>query len=860
MGAVYHAHQSQPIRREVALKIIKPGMDSRQVIARFESERQALAMMDHPNIARVFDAGTSEGGRPYFAMELVDGVPITRYCDSRRLTLRQRIELFVPVCQAIQHAHQKGIIHRDIKPSNVLVAQHEGKPVPKVIDFGLAKALGHELSDATMVTNLGTVVGTLEYMSPEQADIGRHDIDTRSDVYSLGALLYELLTGTPPLVYDRAANTSYVEVLQQIREEEPAPPSARLRSSATLVETAAKRQSDPGRLPKLLDRELDWVVMKALEKDRTRRYETVNGLTRDLERYLEGEPVEAGPPSATYRARKFLQKHRLWLATAAAFLALLIAGVVVSSWMAVRASRAEQVARAVNDFLQGDLLAQASPNKQAVGTQPDPEIKVRTLLDRAAARIAGKFDANPRVEAAIRATIGDSYRGLGLYPQALEHFQRALELDRRALGNEHPDTLAVARSLGDAYFFAGKYAQAEAVLAPMVAASRRVLGTANSQTRDAMSTLGKVYVWEAKYDLARPLLTEDLEIQRRMLGADHALTLDIMSNLARLYYVQGNVAEAERLLKEVLEGRRRTVGPDHPFTLTSLNNLAVLYQEQYRFADAEPLLLQVLEASRRVRGPEHPDTLNAMQNLATLYTDSGRLAEAEPLYLKVLESGRRTMGAEHPKMLTVMRNLATLYNTEKKFSQAVPLIEEAVETSRRVLGPEHPETLVDLYVQAVVYREEGRYAAAEPLLAQVLEAQRRVIGPKNARTANTLDVLGLVRLAQKKYAEAEAVLRECDAVRTQSMPGDFRLYATEAALGASLAGQAKHAEAEALLIPAYEAMKERQGKTAAANRRRLIQAGEWIIQLYEKSGQAGKVVEWTQNLQQIKLAINSRFP
>src|ERR1700682_3721849 len=352
MGVVYYAQQSQPIRRDVALKIIKPGMDSKQVIARFESERQALAMMDHPNIASVFDTGTTPAGLPYFAMELVDGLSITQYSDSKRLTIRERIELFIPVCQAIQHAHQKGIIHRDIKPSNVLVKQQESQAVPKVIDFGLAKALGAQLSNATMHTNLGTVVGTLDYMSPEQAELGRHDIDTRSDVYSLGAVLYQLLAGATPLEHERLGKAAYLEALQRIRQEETVPPSARLRRSATSPEIAVQRRSDPARLPKLLEGELDWIAMKALEKDRARRYETVNGLARDLQRYLDGEPVEAGPPSASYRMRKFVRKHRVWLATASAFTALLVASAVVSSWMAVRAKRAEQEARAVNDFLQ----------------------------------------------------------------------------------------------------------------------------------------------------------------------------------------------------------------------------------------------------------------------------------------------------------------------------------------------------------------------------------------------------------------------------------------------------------------------------------------------------------------------------
>lgn len=344
MGVVYHAQQVSPIRREVALKIIKPGMDSKQVIARFESERQALALMDHANIARVFDAGTTAAGLPYFVMELVDGIPITRYCDSKRLTVSERIDLFLSVYRAIQHAHQKGIIHRDIKPSNVLVMEQDGKPVAKVIDFGLAKARGHRLSDATMMTNIGTVVGTLEYMSPEQAELSRQDVDTRSNIYSLGVVLYELMTGTTPLEREYLMKAAYLEVLRSIRVEEPATPSARARRTATSAEAATHRRTDAAHLPKLLHGELDWITMKALDKDRTRRYETVSGLARQLERYLSGEPVEVGPPSATYRLMKMARKLRVALGTAAAFLALLGSAAIFSTGEAIRARRAEQAA------------------------------------------------------------------------------------------------------------------------------------------------------------------------------------------------------------------------------------------------------------------------------------------------------------------------------------------------------------------------------------------------------------------------------------------------------------------------------------------------------------------------------------
>ena len=341
MGTVYMAEQMHPVKRTVALKLIKAGMDSRQVLARFGAERQALALMDHPNIAKVFDAGTTDNGRPYFVMELVKGIPITRFCDERRLTLRERLELTIPVCQAVQHAHQKGIIHRDLKPSNVLIALYDGTPVPKVIDFGVAKAAGPPLTDQTLYTEFGAVVGTLEYMSPEQAELNQLDIDTRSDIYSLGVLLYELLTGSTPLERKQLKEVLFLEILRVIREEESPRPSTRLSTTEELASIAACRHVEPRKLSGLVRGELDWIVMKALEKDRKRRYETASGLAADLRRYLDDEPVEACPPSARYKLSKFLRRYRLPLRVATAFVLLLLLGTAVSTWLAVRA----QVAR-----------------------------------------------------------------------------------------------------------------------------------------------------------------------------------------------------------------------------------------------------------------------------------------------------------------------------------------------------------------------------------------------------------------------------------------------------------------------------------------------------------------------------------
>jgi serine/threonine protein kinase len=703
MGVVYLAEQDEPVRRRVALKVIRPGMDTDQVLARFEAERQALEVMDHPNVARVLDAGATDSGRPYFVMELVPGIPITRYCDEARLTPRQRLEVFIPVCKAIQHAHQKGIIHRDIKPSNVLITEVDGRPVPKVIDFGVAKATDARPAERTLLTRLGVVVGTPEYMSPEQAQPDNLDIDTRSDIYSLGVLLYELLTGTTPLDRKRLKQAAILELLRVVREEEPPRPSTRLSGTEELPSIAASRGLEPRRLTGLVRGELDWIVMRALEKDRSRRYETAAALAADVERYCSGEPVEAGPPSAWYRLRKSAQRHRAALTTAGFVAVALIAGTAVSLWQAsvarrqaTRASLAraqalsernrareaeaeaakqrdaalkakrnadEQaaIAGATSKFLLEDLLQSANMYKQdAAGATPDPDITVRTLLDRASEQVGVAFADQPAVEAAIRHTLGDTYRALGLYAKAKPHLERAVELRRRALGHGHPDTLASQSQLGGYYWYMGELAEAERLFRGAWDASRKTLGPENLHTLAYQNNLAGVYRAQRRLAEAEPLLRRALEGRRRAQGPEHPEVLDSQNALAQVYHAQGRLAEAESLLHDALEISRRVHGPDHPATLTTRNNLATVYLTRGERAPAERLLRENLAAARRVLGPDHPDTLVFQSNLARSYELQGKLADAEPLARDTLDVARRVLGPGHPNVVTFEARLARL--------------------------------------------------------------------------------------------------------------------------------------------------------------------------------------------------------
>ena len=635
MGSVYVAEQTEPVRRKVALKIIKPGMDSREVISRFEAEQQALALMDHPNIARVLDAGTTDNGLPYFVMELVKGVPITEHCDLHRLGVRERFELFLQVCHAVQHAHQKGIIHRDLKPSNVIVAVHDGEPVVKVIDFGVAKAIGQQLGGSTIYTAIGQMVGTPLYMSPEQSGQNSFDIDTRSDIYSLGVLLYELLTGNTPFDRETLKQACFDEIRRMIRDVDPQRPSDRLSTlnAIQLSTIADRRQMDPRVLRQQVRGELDWIVMKALEKDRNRRYESACAFAADVQHYLNDEPVEACPPTVSYRLRKFAHRNRQLLITAGTLAAVLVATTLLSVWQAVQSRLAERraetaqtqaeadraqaqedrerarlaerkaaseasIARSVNEFLQVDLLRLADPSQQLQArSNPDLNLTVKQAVDRAAAKVGTRFEDQPLVEAAIQETVGNAYRGVGEYQLAVGHLERAVALRREHLGLSHRDTLGSVESLAAGYIDAKRLPEAIALHAEALELFKATFGPDGPNTYNLIWSYARANRAAGKLDEAERLLRLNIETQRKNNSTTRLSISYSIGWLCRILLEQKKYSAAEPFAREILSIYESEV-PDlwHRFVAMSLLGGSLLGQQKY--SEAEPLLLQAYDELR----------------------------------------------------------------------------------------------------------------------------------------------------------------------------------------------------------------------------------------------------------------------
>jgi len=632
MGIVYRAGQEHPITRDVALKIIKPGMDSARVIARFEAERQALALLDHPNIAHVYDAGAAENGRPYFVMEYVEGVSITEHCDRHRLTIEDRLNLFLQVCHAVQHAHQKGIIHRDIKPSNILISFQEDQAVPKIIDFGVAKAVDQPLTEKTLFTEQGQLFGTPEYMSPEQADMANEDIDTRSDVYSLGVLLYTLLTGALPFDSDTLREGGIDHIRKVIRETDPKTPSTRLTNLGERAERVAEsRRTEVGALAKCLHKELEWIPLKAMRKERLERYQSASELADDIENYLKGAALIAGPPSTVYRLTKFVRRNRVLVAAVAAVLVVLVGGIVVSMVFAIGQARAraeaeqqETVARAVTDYVTNDLLQGTSPD----GTG-GRELTSRLLLDTASENIQRRLGDKPLVEAAVRSRLGSIYRRLGEFDAAEQHLKRALHIQQKHLDPEHLDTLETTHRLIRLYTSQERYRKAEPLAIKTYEIRRRLLGDEHRATLASHQDLAWVYRGLGQYDKAEPLHVENLKMTRWVLGEECVQTTSAMKGLGILYRLQGRYDEAVELLAEALDIDRRVCGEESPFTLSSAFWLAIAYTDQGRYGNAEDLLIEVVNGRTRLHGESHPRTLSAINELIKLYEAWNKPEKAE---------------------------------------------------------------------------------------------------------------------------------------------------------------------------------------------------------------------------------------
>jgi non-specific serine/threonine protein kinase/serine/threonine-protein kinase len=814
MGEVWLAEQEEPVRRQVALKMIKAGADNREATARFGSERQALALMNHPAIARVFDAGATPDGAPYLAMEYFPGVPITAFCDNNRLSIRERLELFMMACDGVQHAHQKAIIHRDLKPSNILVSYAGSCPVLKVIDFGVAKALTVKLTDNTMFTRAGFMIGTPEYMSPEQAGTSNDpwvnpDVDTRTDVYSLGVVLYRLLTGSAPL---DLRNISFEEFFRRLRSEESVRPSEKIRmqESNALAETARARAADPGALIKQTRGDLDAIALKALAKSPSHRYHSPSDLAADIARYLRNEAVLAVPPSAAYRAARFARRHRGAISAIGAFLMVLIAAAGISLTQTVRANREAEaarreaaVARAVSDFLRDDLLAQASISTQSEQhNKPDPDLTVRTALDRAAARIGGKFNQQPEVEASIRDTIGHTYLDLGLYPEAKRQLGRARELHRQVLGEKNQKTLESTTGVGRVAFRQGDYPAAEKIHSGTLAVQRLVLGIEHPDTLESMNDLADVYIAEGKYSEAEELLNQTIAIRQRVMGLENRETLGAMNDLANVYAARGSFAEAEGLYRQVLEIATRVLGPEHPWTLSTMNNLAAVANQRGNYAEAEAFSVKGAGIANRVLGPDSPETLALMMNLADTYRDQGAFVQAEAVYKRTLEALRREFGPSHPD---------------------IPLARAAL---------------------ASLYQRQGRYALAEITAAQVLAEYRSSSGPVDGDTMDSATDLALAAYSQGKYSKSLALAGEALDFDRNKRADDWQRFRAESIAGASLAGLKKFAEAEPLLLEGYRGMLERKDRIAVPDRYHVDLAREWIVGLYRAWGKPGMAEGW----------------
>lgn len=761
MGTVYEAEQEAP-RRTVALKVIRAGVASTSQLRRFDYEAQILGKLDHPGIATVFEAGTFDTGagpQPFFAMEMVKGRSLTEHANDMKLGTRERLKLLARIAEAVQHAHQKGVIHRDLKPGNILVTD-DGQV--KILDFGVARATDADIQTSTLQTDIGQLIGTVPYMSPEQAAGDPDELDTRSDVYALGVVAYELLAGRLP--YDLGRKLIH-EAVRVIREDDPTPLSS---------------------INRVFRGDVEIIIGKALQKEKDRRYQSASAFAGDINRYLNDEPIIARRPSKWYQLSKFSRRNKAIVVGAVAVLIVSIIGTIVSISFAIgeaeqrklaeqreeetkaalelaeekkaEASLQAENAREINNFLTEDLLAAVAPSAES-GKGKD--VLMRDVLDVASEKIreasqpGGRFIDKSLIEASIRMSLGNTYHLLGEYSAAEPHLERALQLREHELGEENPNTLGSIHQLALLYRKQGEFNKAEPLAIRVLDIRKRVLGDEHLHTLRSMNNLAALYYMQGQLDKATHILTDILEIRKRVLGEEHPNTLDSMNNLAILYYRQGQYNKAEPLYINSINLSERVLGREHPSTLLSTINLALLYQDQGYFEKSEVLYKQVLESQKRVLGNEHPDTLLSMSNIALLYEKQGRYSEAIPLNIKTLEIRTQTLGEKHPDTILSMSNLAVLYAKQGSTDEAESLFSIALELSIQVLGEEHPDTLRTMNNQATMFMEQGRFEDAESQFLKTIEIRQRVLGEKHPDTL--LSQCGLAELYQVQKRDKRAV-------------------------------------------------------------------------------------------------------
>jgi tetratricopeptide (TPR) repeat protein/predicted Ser/Thr protein kinase len=774
MGVVFEAEQAHP-RRIVALKIIRPGLMSRSSMKRFQQESELLGRLQHPGIAQVFEAGTVPtdfGEQPFFAMEFIQGRPLTEYADQVGLGTRRRLELMARVCDAVQYAHEKGVIHRDLKPDNILVP-HESPDQPKILDFGVARNMETNGGPSTSRTETGQLLGTLSYMSPEQITASPGTLDIRSDVYSLGVVLFELLGGRLP--YDLTGR-SLPEAGRVIREQEP--------SRLSLIDEAFRG-------------DVESIVAKALEKEPSRRYSTAAELAADIRRFLKDEPIRARPAGTLYQLRKFTKRHKGLVGAAATVLATLLIAVIATSMALFRAKRAEALAvqrldlsqrarahsAAVTRFLQ-DMLASVDP-----GVSRGRDVTVREVLEQAVRQLESKKLADqPDIEAELRSTIGHTYLSLGLFGEAEPHLRTALE-NRRAA--QPPDNPKIIESMG---------------------------------------RLALLHDRRAEWDAAEALYLEALDLARKLHGEEHVEVASLFQNLAATRRARGDLDAAIPMYEASLAMRQRLLGPDHLDVAQSLNSQALVLQAQGKFQEAERICREAMRIRRMHLGDSHPEVAGSVNNLAYLVQMNGNIQEAESLYREALALRRELLGDEHPDIAQSLNNLAAVLHNRGKLAEAEPFYEQALALYRKRLGNDHTDVANCTAGLAILLRDRGDAASAEPLSREALAIRRKVLAPDHLDLAQSLAGLGLVCLDLKRCDEAESVLREAMAIRESKLPTNhWLIFNTMNLLGASLACQGRSTEAEPLLVNGLHGMAESPPFAA----RRRWEALERVIRFYE---------------------------